>query len=194
MHVGYEGTDPMSGLLARTAGALTRSGRLRLVAEIAGGVLLLSAGAAAASVATSGTAAPAIHGCVNTRTGALSVQLKAGARCPRGTKALSWSVTGPRGPAGTTAFGSKTNTAAEGGSAGATCTLGSALLMPGGYYPEGTIPANGRLLQISSDTPLYALYGTSYGGNGTSTFGIPNLKSAAPDGLTYVICNAGVYP
>jgi hypothetical protein len=176
----------MAGSLRRIAG-LGR-GRLRLVAEIVGGVLLLSAGAAVASVATSSATSPAtIHGCVNTRTGALSVELKSGARCPRGTKTLSWN--------NTTAFGSKTNGAKAGSSSGAQCTLGEVLLMGGGTLGANMIPADGQLLSPSADTALFSLYGTRYGGNGTTTFGVPNLKSAAPNGLTYAIClSNAVFP
>jgi hypothetical protein len=177
----------MSGSLMRRA--VLGKGRLRLVAEIVGGVLLLSAGAAVASVATSSATAPAtIHGCVNSKTGALSVELKSGARCPRGTKTLSWN--------NTTAFGSKTNAAkTPTGSGGAQCTLGEVILMGGSTLGANMIPANGRLLSISSFTALWSLYGTRYGGNGTSTFGVPNLKSAAPNGLTYAICvSNAVFP
>ena len=66
--------------------------------------------------------------------------------------------------------------------------------MPGKTLGDNTIPANGQLLSISTHAALFALYGTDYGGNGTTTFAVPNLKAAAPDGLTYVICIAGVYP
>jgi hypothetical protein len=176
----------MAGSLGRIAGI--GRGRLRLVAEIVGGVLLLSAGAAAASVATSSATPPAtIHGCVNTRTGALSVELKSGARCPRGTKTLSWN--------NTTAFGSRTNAAAvPTGNGGATCTLGEVLLMGGSTLGANMIPADGQLLSPTAQTALFSLYGTRYGGNGTTTFGVPNLKSAAPNGLTYAICLTGVFP
>jgi Phage Tail Collar Domain len=164
------------------------SGRLRLVAEIVGGVLLLSAGAAVASVATSSATSPAtIHGCVNTRTGALSVVLKSGARCPRGTKTLSW--------ANTTAFGSKTNTAkVDTGGGGAQCTVGEVLLVAGTQLDPSLLPADGQLLPISNNAVLFSLFGTRYGGNGKTTFGVPNLKSAAPNGLTYAICEFGVFP
>ena len=177
----------MTGSLKRSVASITRLRRIRIVAEAVGAVVLLSGGVAAGSVVASSKApASTIHGCVNTKTGALSVELKAGARCPRRTKSLSWS-TGA-------AFGSDTNTAKGSSASGATCTLGEALLMPGKTYGDNTIPANGQLLSISSYSPLFALYGTKYGGNGTTNFGVPNLKQAAPDGLTYVICVAGVYP
>ena len=174
------------------AGRLQHMRRARLVAEITGAVLLLSGGAAFGSVVAAPATTTTIHGCENTRTGALSVRL--GATCPRGTRSLSWNVTGPRGPAGTTAFGTTTNTATVDTAPGNTCTLGEALLMPGARLGDNTIPADGQLLPISTNTALFSLYHTQYGGNGTSTFGIPNLKKAAPNGLTYAICVAGVFP
>ncbi len=176
----------MAGSVRRIAG-LGR-GRLRLVAEIVGGVLLLSAGAAVASAATSSATSPAtIHGCVNTRTGALSVELKSGARCPRGTKALSWN--------NTTAFGAKTNTATvDTGNGGAQCTVGEVLLVAGNQLDPSLIPADGQLLKTASNTVLFSLFGKRYGGNGKTTFGVPNLKSAAPNGLSYAICEFGVFP
>jgi microcystin-dependent protein len=66
--------------------------------------------------------------------------------------------------------------------------------MAGKTFGDNTVPATGQLLSISSYTALYSLYGTDYGGNGSTTFGVPNLKQAAPAGLTYVICAFGVFP
>ena len=56
------------------------------------------------------------------------------------------------------------------------------------------IPANGQTLPINQFTALFSLLGTTYGGNGTTTFQLPNLGSAAPNGMTYSICVNGVYP
>ena len=56
------------------------------------------------------------------------------------------------------------------------------------------IPANGQLLQISQNAALFALLGTRFGGDGKTTFGVPDLHNAAPNGLTYSICDAGVIP
>ena len=39
---------------------------------------------------------------------------------------------------------------------------------------------NGQLLPISQNTALFALLGTTYGGDGRSTFGLPDLQGAAP--------------
>ncbi|MGD9860922.1 MAG: tail fiber protein [Marinobacterium sp.] len=56
------------------------------------------------------------------------------------------------------------------------------------------IPAAGQLLSISSNTALYSLLGTTFGGNGTTTFALPDLRSAAPNGTTYTICDNGIFP
>jgi len=188
----------MTGPLIHAARRARRYPHLRTAAEIVGAVLLLSGGAtAAASIAPSVTGT-AIHGCVNTKTGALSILLKAGRTCPNKTKALSWNTAGPRGPqgpAGTAAlFGSNTNKATT-GSGGATCTLGQIILTAGSTASVGTLPADGRILPISSNQALFSLLGTRYGGNGTTTFALPRLQKAAPNGLSYSVCaTAGIFP
>src|SRR5271170_5869901 len=45
------------------------------------------------------------------------------------------------------------------------------------YAPEGWAMCNGQTLPISQNTALFALLGTTYGGNGTTTFALPNLQS-----------------
>ncbi|MEQ8405210.1 MAG: tail fiber protein [Oceanicaulis sp.] len=39
------------------------------------------------------------------------------------------------------------------------------------------IPANGQLLAIASNTALFSLYGTNFGGNGQTTFAVPDMRS-----------------
>jgi microcystin-dependent protein len=56
------------------------------------------------------------------------------------------------------------------------------------------VPANGQLLSISQNPALFSLLGTAFGGDGVTTFALPNLASVTPNGLTYMICNAGTYP
>jgi microcystin-dependent protein len=75
---------------------------------------------------------------------------------------------------------------------GATCTLGEIILSAG---PEGNgIPAQGQVLLISDDLALGNLLGSTYGGDGVTTFGLPDLRPVAPNGLTYSICDRGVFP
>jgi hypothetical protein len=54
--------------------------------------------------------------------------------------------------------------------------------------------ANGAILMISDRVALFSLLGTLYGGDGVTTFGLPDLRAAAPNGLTYSICDLGVFP
>ena len=62
------------------------------------------------------------------------------------------------------------------------------------FPPGGTAFAAGQLLSISANSPLFALIGTVYGGNGTTTFALPDLRRQAPGGLHYVIQTRGVFP
>lgn len=156
--------------------------------------MLLGSGATAAAAVLPSTASTTIHGCENSKTGALSVRLKSS--CPAGTKAVSWNTTGPQGPAGTTGiFGAKTN-AASGvtGTANSSCYDGQILLSAGRTAPPGTLPADGQTLNIVGNTAIFALLGTEYGGNGRTNFKLPDLRKSAPDGLTYSICVEGLYP
>ncbi len=50
------------------------------------------------------------------------------------------------------------------------------------YCPRGTTSAEGQLLAISQFTALFSLYGTTYGGNGTTNFQLPDLRSRSPIG------------
>lgn len=47
------------------------------------------------------------------------------------------------------------------------------------FCPRGTFNAHGQLLAISSYTALFSLYGTTYGGDGRTTFGLPDLRGRA---------------
>ncbi len=48
------------------------------------------------------------------------------------------------------------------------------------FAPTGWALCNGQLMPISQNTSLYALLGTTYGGDGRTTFGLPNLQGSAP--------------
>jgi microcystin-dependent protein len=48
------------------------------------------------------------------------------------------------------------------------------------FAPVGWALCNGQLLPISQNTALFSLLGTQFGGNGTSTFALPNLQSQTP--------------
>lgn len=50
----------------------------------------------------------------------------------------------------------------------------------GNYVPDQWAACNGALLQIQQNSVLFAIIGNRYGGNGTSTFQLPNLNGMAP--------------
>jgi hypothetical protein len=87
-------------------------------------------------------------------------------------------------------FGTNTSSAQAG--YGGECVLGQVWLVAG--FRSSGIPAIGQILSIAQNSALFSLMGTTYGGNGTSTFALPDLRGAAPSGLTYVICTVGIYP
>lgn len=49
-----------------------------------------------------------------------------------------------------------------------------------GFAPRGWAQCNGQLLQISQNQALFSLLGTTYGGNGTTNFALPNLMGRTP--------------
>ncbi len=53
-------------------------------------------------------------------------------------------------------------------------------IFAGNFAPTGWALCNGQLLPISQNTALFSLLGTNYGGDGKSTFGLPNLQGSAP--------------
>src|SRR5215472_12078168 len=53
------------------------------------------------------------------------------------------------------------------------------MLFAGNFAPRGWAFCNGQLLSISQNTALFAILGTTYGGNGTTNFGLPNLQGRA---------------
>lgn len=48
--------------------------------------------------------------------------------------------------------------------------------------PRGWAPCDGQLLPINQNQALFAILGTTYGGNGTTTFALPNLQGRVPVG------------
>lgn len=50
----------------------------------------------------------------------------------------------------------------------------------GNFAPRGWAFCNGQLLSISQNTALFSLLGTTYGGDGRTTFGLPDLQGRAP--------------
>lgn len=53
-------------------------------------------------------------------------------------------------------------------------------IFPFNFAPTGWAFCNGQLLPISQNTALFSLLGTTYGGDGRTTFALPNIQGGAP--------------
>jgi microcystin-dependent protein len=62
------------------------------------------------------------------------------------------------------------------------CFLGEVRMFAGGYEPENWRFADGRLLPLAQNTALFAILGTAFGGNGATTFALPDLRGRFPLG------------
>ena len=58
--------------------------------------------------------------------------------------------------------------------------IGEIFMFAGNFAPRGFALCNGQLLSISQNTALFSILGTTYGGDGRTTFGLPDLRGRAP--------------
>ena len=58
--------------------------------------------------------------------------------------------------------------------------LGQIIMFGGNFAPRGWALCDGQLLPISQNTALFSLLGTTYGGNGQTTFALPDLRGRVP--------------
>ena len=74
--------------------------------------------------------------------------------------------------------------------------IGEIRLLAFPFVPVGWAACEGQFLNIMSNQALYSLIGTLYGGDGRTTFALPNLKGAEPvtGGMKYYIAIQGLYP
>ncbi len=73
--------------------------------------------------------------------------------------------------------------------------IGEIKLFPFGFAPIQWMLCNGAVLQIQQNTALFSLVGNKFGGNGTTTFALPNLaNTSAVAGMEYYIAVQGYYP
>lgn len=61
--------------------------------------------------------------------------------------------------------------------------LGEIRLFAGNFAPVGWALCDGSLLPISQNAALFSLLGTTYGGDGKTTFALPDLRGRAPIGM-----------
>ena len=60
--------------------------------------------------------------------------------------------------------------------------IGEIAIYPYNFAPQGWVKCDGQLLPIAQNTALFSLIGTMYGGDGESTFGLPDLRGRVPIG------------
>jgi microcystin-dependent protein len=71
--------------------------------------------------------------------------------------------------------------------------LGQIQPFPYNFAPTGWHLCDGTLIQINQNQALFALLGTQFGGNGTTTFGLPKIPDIGP-GVRYFIAVQGIFP
>jgi microcystin-dependent protein len=75
--------------------------------------------------------------------------------------------------------------------------IGEIRMFAGTFAPQGWALCDGQLMPISENDALFNLIGTTYGGDGQSTFGLPNLQSRVPlhlgtnAGQSFALAEAG---
>lgn len=73
--------------------------------------------------------------------------------------------------------------------------IGSIVLVGFNFAPPNWALCQGQLLPINQYQALFSLLGTTYGGDGRTTFALPKLDAGSlQEGLNYIICLNGVYP
>lgn len=60
--------------------------------------------------------------------------------------------------------------------------IGVIKLFAGNFAPRGFALCQGQILSIAQNTALFSILGTTYGGNGQTTFALPDLRGRAPNG------------
>ena len=71
--------------------------------------------------------------------------------------------------------------------------VGEIRMFAGNFAPLGWMLCNGQLLPISENETLFQLIGTTYGGDGETTFALPNLQSRIPihQGNGFILAETG---
>jgi microcystin-dependent protein len=71
--------------------------------------------------------------------------------------------------------------------------VGEIRMFGGNFAPAGWMFCEGQLLPISENETLFQLIGTTYGGNGQSTFGLPDLRGRLPmhQGNGFILAETG---
>lgn len=74
-------------------------------------------------------------------------------------------------------------------------TLGQISLFGFSFQMVGWATCEGQILSVAQNQALFSLIGFTYGGDGRTTFALPNLRGAEPNpNMRYYICTQGIYP
>ncbi len=133
---------------------------------------------------------------------------KIGRRGPKGTgKRGPPGRRGPPGPRGAKGELGQTGAKGEQGSPGPQGPIGpqgpeglnkpfigEIRLFGGNFAPRNWALCEGQLLAIADNTSLFSILGTTYGGDGRTTFGLPDLSDHRPGDVHYIIALQGFYP
>jgi hypothetical protein len=74
--------------------------------------------------------------------------------------------------------------------------IGEITMFAGNFAPRGWAFCEGQTLPISGNDALFSILGTTYGGDGRKTFGLPDLKKQENrlGGVRHIIAVQGIYP
>lgn len=75
--------------------------------------------------------------------------------------------------------------------------IGTIKMFAGNFAPANWAFCDGQLLSINQNTAMFSILGTQYGGDGISSFALPNLemsKSIEGGEIKHIICLNGIYP
>ncbi len=73
--------------------------------------------------------------------------------------------------------------------------LGQITLFAFDFAPRGWAPCEGQTMAINQNQALFALIGTNFGGDGQTTFALPDMRGQAPnESMQYCIAFQGEFP
>ncbi|MBK1657422.1 phage tail protein [Paracraurococcus ruber] len=81
--------------------------------------------------------------------------------------------------------------------------IGVIKMFGGSYPPQYYMDCDGTVLQIQANQALFSVLGTTYGGDGRTSFGLPDLRARDANGQPipfnvkgprWIICVQGIYP
>ena len=72
--------------------------------------------------------------------------------------------------------------------------LGQIILVPYSFCPRETLPTDGRILAINQYTALFSLIGANFGGDGRTSFALPDLGTGSVQNMRYCIVIEGRFP